>query len=157
MGSLEATWYVHCESLEGGIADSFSRVHLTDESFFQETPVGLPWWCVVKNLPANAGDRGLIPGPGRCHMFRATQPVCHNYWVCTPESVATTEARAPGSCAPLSCWEATTVKNSSSLLQLEKAHMQQWKESAPNKKSKKAHALTFPKPILPRTVWDTLI
>ena len=27
--------------------------------------VGLPGGSVVKNLPANAGDMGLIPGPGR--------------------------------------------------------------------------------------------
>ena len=25
----------------------------------------LPWWLVVKNLPANVGDVGLIPGLGR--------------------------------------------------------------------------------------------
>ena len=25
---------------------------------------------VVKNPPANAGDIGLIPGPGICHMLR---------------------------------------------------------------------------------------
>ena len=23
--------------------------------------IGLPWWLMVKNLPANAGDSGLIP------------------------------------------------------------------------------------------------
>ena len=27
-----------------------------------------PGGPVVKNLPANAGDMGLIPGPGRSHM-----------------------------------------------------------------------------------------
>ena len=26
---------------------------------------------VVKNLPANAGDTGLIPGPGKPHMPRS--------------------------------------------------------------------------------------
>ena len=26
---------------------------------------------VVKNLPANAGDTGLIPDPGRFHMLRS--------------------------------------------------------------------------------------
>ena len=34
---------------------------------------GLPWWfdgSVVKNLPANAGYMGRIPGPGRSHMLR---------------------------------------------------------------------------------------
>ena len=28
----------------------------------------LPGGSVVKNPPANAGDTGLIPGPGRFHM-----------------------------------------------------------------------------------------
>ena len=36
-----------------------------------------PGGTVVKNPPANAGDTGLISGPGRCH--RATKPMCHNY------------------------------------------------------------------------------
>ena len=30
--------------------------------------LGLPWWSVVKNLPANVGDTGSIPGLGRFHM-----------------------------------------------------------------------------------------
>ena len=29
-----------------------------------------PGGAVVKNLPANAGDTGLSPGPGRSHMPR---------------------------------------------------------------------------------------
>ena len=29
---------------------------------------GFPGGLVVKNLPANAEDLGLIPGPGRSHM-----------------------------------------------------------------------------------------
>ena len=29
-----------------------------------------PGGAVVKNPPANAGDTGLIPGPGRSHMPR---------------------------------------------------------------------------------------
>ena len=29
---------------------------------------GFPDGSVVKTLPANAGDMGLIPGPGRSHM-----------------------------------------------------------------------------------------
>ena len=29
--------------------------------------VDFPGGPVVKNLPANAGDTGLIPGPGRSH------------------------------------------------------------------------------------------
>ena len=30
---------------------------------------------VVENPPVNAGDTGLIPGPGRSHTPRATKPV----------------------------------------------------------------------------------
>ena len=53
-----------------------------------------PGGAVVKNPPANAGDTGLSPGPGRSHMPRSnearapqilsprattTEPVSHNY------------------------------------------------------------------------------
>ena len=31
---------------------------------------GFPGGAVVKNPPADAGDMGLIPGPGRSHMLR---------------------------------------------------------------------------------------
>ena len=53
---------------------------------------GFPGGSEVKNLPANAGDVGLIPGPGRFHMswsnkahvpqllsHDATKPMYHNY------------------------------------------------------------------------------
>ena len=32
---------------------------------------GFPGAAVVKNPPANAGDTGSIPGPGRSHMSRS--------------------------------------------------------------------------------------
>ena len=35
---------------------------------------GLPSGSVVKNLPANAGDMSLIPGPGRSHMPQSKKP-----------------------------------------------------------------------------------
>ena len=37
---------------------------------FQEGLIirGFPGGLVVKNLPANAGDTGLIPGPRRSHV-----------------------------------------------------------------------------------------
>ena len=38
-----------------------------------------PGGPVVENTPANAGDTGLIPGPGRYHLPGATKPVCHSY------------------------------------------------------------------------------
>ena len=33
---------------------------------------GFPGGAVVKNPPANAGDTGSSPGPGRAHMPRST-------------------------------------------------------------------------------------
>ena len=33
--------------------------------------LGFPGGAVVKNPPANAGDTGLSPGPGRSHMLRS--------------------------------------------------------------------------------------
>ena len=42
---------------------------------------------VVKNPPANAGDLGSIPGPGRSHMLQGSKPICHNYWACALEPV----------------------------------------------------------------------
>ena len=32
---------------------------------------GFPGGAVVKNPPANAGDTGSIPGPGRSHMLQS--------------------------------------------------------------------------------------
>ena len=32
---------------------------------------GFPGGAVVKNLPANAGDTGSSPGPGRSHMLQS--------------------------------------------------------------------------------------
>ena len=34
--------------------------------------LGFPGGAVVENLPANAGDAGSSPGPGRSHMPRST-------------------------------------------------------------------------------------
>ena len=35
---------------------------------FKKNDQGFPGGAVVKNLPANAGDTGSIPGPGRSYM-----------------------------------------------------------------------------------------
>ena len=37
-------------------------------TFFKNLTQGFPDGAVVKNLPANAGNTGLSPGPGRSHM-----------------------------------------------------------------------------------------
>ena len=42
---------------------------------------------MVRNPPANAGDMGLIPDPGRPHIGRASKLVCHNCGVYALESV----------------------------------------------------------------------
>ena len=42
---------------------------LNTETTIQNTSKGLPWWLVVKTLPSNAGDMGLIPSwELRSHM-----------------------------------------------------------------------------------------
>ena len=40
---------------------------------------GFPRGSVVRNLPANAGDTGSIPNPGRFPRLRATKPMHHNF------------------------------------------------------------------------------
>ena len=40
---------------------------------------GFPGGAVVENPPGNAGDMGLIPGPGRSHMPRSNKPVRYSY------------------------------------------------------------------------------
>ena len=49
---------------------------------------------LVKNLPANAGDMGLIPGPGDSTCCEATKSMCHNYW---------THSLDPMSCSYWAC------------------------------------------------------
>ena len=44
------------------------------KSFFYDSSMenlGFPGGSAVKNLPANAGDKGSIPDPGRSHMPRS--------------------------------------------------------------------------------------
>ena len=41
--------------------------------------MGFPHGSAVKNPPANAGNRGLIPGWEEPTGWRATNPVYHNY------------------------------------------------------------------------------
>ena len=40
---------------------------------------------MVKNLPANAGDTGLSPGPEDPKCRGATKPGCHDYWAHVPQ------------------------------------------------------------------------
>ena len=72
---------------------------------------GFPGGAVVKNPPANAGDMGSSPGPGRSHMPQSKKPMRHNYWACPLEPtshnywVCAPRARAPQQEKPLQ-WEA---------------------------------------------------
>ena len=45
---------------------------LLDFLLLRPEDLGFPGGAVVKNLPANAGDTGLSPGPGRSHMTRSS-------------------------------------------------------------------------------------
>ena len=68
-----------------------------------------PRGTVDKNLPANAGDTGSIPGPGKSHMpwsreAHAPQLLSLRSRACEPQLLspraATTEARVPRARAP---------------------------------------------------------
>ena len=90
-----------------------------------------PGGSVVKNLPANAGDMGSIPGQGGTHMLwsklrlwaTAIEP---NSRACAPqqETPQQWEASAPQ-------WESSPL-----WLQLEKAHTQQRRPSTAKNKNK---------------------
>ena len=106
---------------------------------------GFPGGAVVRNPPANAGDMGSSPGPGRSHMPRSgwarapqllslrsrarepqlLKPVCHNHWSPCTWSLcsATGEATAMGGLRP-------ATKSSPRSLQLEKARVQQRRPNA---------------------------
>ena len=73
-----------------------------------------PGGAVVKNLPADAGDTGSSPGPGRSHMpqsnwARAPQLLSLRSRACEPQLLSphatTTEAHAPQQEKPTQ-WEA---------------------------------------------------
>jgi len=62
---------------------------------------GFPGDSVVKNLPANAGDTGLIPDPGRFHMPQSNeahvpQPLSLGF---RAQGTATEEAACARACA----------------------------------------------------------
>ena len=107
--------------------------HLSEENFkifnLKNFLLGFPGGAVVENLPANAGDMGSSPGPGRSHMPRSN-------WACAPQLLslrvwslcsATREAtivRGPR----------TAMKSSPRSLQLKKARAQQRRPNAAKNK-----------------------
>ena len=48
--------------------------------FYEWTMADFPGGLVVKNPPANAGDIGSVPGPGRSHMLQDNKSCAPNYW-----------------------------------------------------------------------------
>ena len=63
------------ESKEEMRCYSKSRTHCLAQGKQPEVLEDFPGGRVVKNLPANTGDVGSIPGPGRFHMLWSNQ-VC---------------------------------------------------------------------------------
>ena len=59
-------------------------------------PQDFPGGTMDGSSPANAGDTGSIPGPGRVHMPRSNE--AHEPQLLSPH-VTTTVARAPSTCA----------------------------------------------------------
>ena len=57
----------------GGIKELFYRIRDTNNMYMKY--LGLPGSSVVKKLPANAGDVGLIPGSGRSPGERSGNPL----------------------------------------------------------------------------------
>ena len=108
-----------------------------------------PGGAVVENPPANAGDTGSSPGPGRSHMPRgATKPVRHNYWACTLEPASRNywacvlQLLKPVRLEPVlhnkrshhSKKLRTATKSSPRSPQLEKARVQQWRPNTTKNK-----------------------
>ena len=59
---------------------------------------GFPVGSIVKNLPASAGDMGLIPGSGRGHanplqQFCLENPMDKGAWWATVQEVAKSQTR----------------------------------------------------------------
>ena len=63
-----------CVGGEGGYNRAFSPLLALEIKIniiaLLKNYLGFPGGTVIKNSPANAGDRGSIPGPGRSHMPR---------------------------------------------------------------------------------------
>ena len=61
---------------------TLSKAEIMENSFnliksqFKNSTAGFAGGSVVKNLPANAGDTSLIPGPGRFHMQQSQLSPC---------------------------------------------------------------------------------
>ena len=47
---------------------------MSSSGYKNKEVLGFPGGSVVKNWPANAGDTGSIPDPGRSHIPRRNEP-----------------------------------------------------------------------------------
>ena len=57
------------EKLKGGLCNESVTIQQSSAELLKQLHfLGFPGGSVVKNLPANAGDTGSIPDPGRSHM-----------------------------------------------------------------------------------------
>ena len=59
-----------------------------------ENKQDFPSGSVMKNLPASAGDVGLIPGSGRSHMLQNNQ-ACESRLLSLGSRVTTAESHMP--------------------------------------------------------------
>ena len=53
------------------VHDLGNSIVTMETALIKNTVKGFPGGTVVKNPPANAGDTGSSPGPGRSHMPRS--------------------------------------------------------------------------------------
>ena len=61
--------YIYSDHYVSVYAYCCHPIQLLPPSTLKSILGGFPGGAVVKNLPANAGDTGSIPGPGRSHML----------------------------------------------------------------------------------------
>ena len=107
---------------------------------------------MVKNPPANAGDKSSVPGLENTTGFRATKPMSHNYWACSLEPrnhnywahvlqlLKPTHPKAHAVQQEKPPWETHALQPETCphLLQLEKARAKQQKPSTAKIKNKQA-------------------
>ena len=86
---------------------------------------GFPGGAVVENLPANAGDAGLSPGPGRSHMPRSNK-------ACAPQLLSLrSRAREPQLLSPHTTATEARVPRAHAL---QRKKPPQWEAQAPQRR-----------------------
>ena len=69
-------WFMQFNQIPNYLKQLPKNSHLASEpcwSHRMKNTWGLPWRLSVKNPPANAGDTGLIPDPGKPHLLGGNQ------------------------------------------------------------------------------------